>query len=199
VCFAASIVYVQEGIYDRFIEGYKKALLEKTKAVGDPEDESTQLGPLVDGAQFDRVIGFIERGQQGQGDLLLGGRRIGDKGFFIEPTIFTNVKADSEIQSEEIFGPVAVVNTFKTEEEIVAKSNNTNFGLMAGVFTQDINKALRVASDFESGMVGVNCVSLMMMTAPFGGSKESGIGREGGIQALRAFTEPKTILVNLSY
>ncbi|TKA69440.1 hypothetical protein B0A49_03780 [Cryomyces minteri] len=199
VCFAASIVYVQEGIYDRFIEGYKKALQEKTNAVGDPEDESTQLGPLVDEAQFDRVSGFIERGQQGQGDLLLGGRRIGDKGFFIEPTVFTNVKAGSEIQCEEIFGPVAVVSTFKTEEEIVAKSNNTNFGLMAGVFTQDINKALRVASDFESGMVGVNCVSLMMMTAPFGGSKESGIGREGGIQALRAFTEPKTILVNLSY
>jgi aldehyde dehydrogenase (NAD+) len=91
------------------------------------------------------------------------------------------------------------VNSFKTEEDVLALSNDTNFGLMAGVFTQDINKALRVASEFESGMVGINCISLMMMTAPFGGSKESGVGRECGIHALRAFTEPKTIMVNMNY
>lgn len=199
VCFAATRVYVQEGIYDKFVEGYKKALVEKAKTIGDPDAESTVMGPLIDKAQFDRVSGFIERGKNGQGTLLTGGSRVGDKGFFIEPTVFTNVQADAEIITEEIFGPVSVLNCFKTEEEILEKSNNTNFGLMAGVFTQDINKALRVASEFESGMVGINCVSLMMMNAPFGGVKESGLGREAGKDALEAFTEKKTIMINMTY
>jgi aldehyde dehydrogenase (NAD+) len=121
------------------------------------------------------------------------------QGYYIEPTIFTNVKSDAEIYTQEIFGPVVIVNTFKTEEEIMVKCNSTEYGLMAGVFTQDINKALRIASDFDSGMVGVNCVSLMMSNCPFGGSKQSGVGRECGIAALRAYTEPKTIMINLTY
>ncbi|KAF2638753.1 aldehyde dehydrogenase [Massarina eburnea CBS 473.64] len=199
VCFAASRVYVQEGIYDKFIERYKEAMKNKAKEVGDPNVEGTNIGPLVDEAQFKRVQGFIERGQQGQGKLLVGGQRIGDKGFYLEPTVFTDVDPTSEIHCQEIFGPVSVVRSFKTEEEIMKLSNDTNFGLMAGVFTQDINKALRVASDFDSGMVGINCVSLMFSVTPFGGSKESGLGRECGIYALRAFTEPKTIMVNLTY
>lgn len=199
VCFAASRVYVQEGIYEKFIEKYKEAMLSKAKDVGDPNKPETTIGPLVDEAQFNRVSGFIKRGQEGQGNLLVGGQRIGDKGWYIEPTVFTDVDPESEIHTQEIFGPVSVVRSFKTEEEILKLSNSTNFGLMAGVFTQDINKALRVASEFESGMVGVNCVSLMMMNSPFGGSKESGLGRECGIHALRAFTEPKTIMINLTY
>ncbi|KAF4633721.1 hypothetical protein G7Y89_g4395 [Cudoniella acicularis] len=199
VCFAATRVYVQEGIYDKFVAGYKKALQEKAKTIGDPEDEKTIMGPLIDKAQFDRVTGFIERGKNGQGTLLTGGSRVGDRGFYIEPTVFENVKADAEIITQEIFGPVAVLNSFKTEEEIIEKSNNTNFGLMAGVFTQDVNRALRMASAFDSGMVGVNCVSLMMMNAPFGGTKESGLGRECGRDALLAFTDRKTIMVNMNY
>lgn len=106
---------------------------------------------------------------------------------------------DSDIHKQEIFGPVAVVRKFKDEEEVIALSNDSTFGLMAGVFTQDINKAFRVASAFESGTVGVNCMSLNFVTAPFGGSKESGIGREGGKYALTSFTELKTIYVNLTY
>ncbi|KIM99955.1 hypothetical protein OIDMADRAFT_166088 [Oidiodendron maius Zn] len=199
VCFAATRVYVQEGIYDKFVEGYKKALLEKAKTIGDPDAESTVMGPLIDKAQFDRVTGFIERGKSGQGTLLTGGSRVGDTGFFIQPTVFTDVEAEAEIITEEIFGPVSVLNSFKTEEEILEKSNNTNFGLMAGVFTQDINKALRVASEFDSGMVGINCVSLMMLSTPFGGTKESGLGRECGRAALRAFTDQKTIMINMTY
>ena len=200
VCFAATRVYVQEGIYDKFVAGYKMALEEAAKAIGDPEDNATVMGPLVDEAQFKRVTGFVERGQkEKQGKILTGGSRVGDKGFFIEPTVFENVAADAEIMTNEIFGPVAVLNRFKTEEEIMEKSNATNFGLMAGVFTQDINRALRVASDFDSGMVGINCVSIMMMQAPFGGNKESGLGRECGSAALRAFTDPKTIMINMTY
>ena len=217
VCFAASRVYVQEGIYEKFIEKYKSMFLEKTKAVGDPDSEDTALGPLVDEAQFNRVTGFIQRGkEQNQGTLLTGGARIGDKGYFVEPTVFTDVKADAEIHKDEIFGPVSVVRTFKTEEEVMKMSNDSEYGLMAGVFTQDINKvrtmellkrrqlitstqAMRIAAAFDSGMVGINCISLMMTQAPFGGSKQSGLGREAGIYALRMFTEPKTIMVRFSW
>ncbi|EPE24263.1 ALDH-like protein [Glarea lozoyensis ATCC 20868] len=200
VCFAATRVYVQEGIYDKFVQGYKDALLAKGKTIGDPDKEGTVMGPLIDKAQFDRVSGFISRGkEQNQGTLLTGGSRVGDSGFFIEPTVFENVGADSELLTQEIFGPVAVLNSFKTEDEIIERSNATNFGLMAGVFTQDVNRALRVASAFDSGMVGVNCVSLMMLGTPFGGSKESGIGRECGRDALLAYTERKTVMVNMNY
>ncbi|EOA86665.1 uncharacterized protein SETTUDRAFT_171066 [Exserohilum turcica Et28A] len=200
VCFAASRVYVQEGIYEAFIEKYKTAMQAKVREIGDPDEPTTNMGPLVDEAQFKRVQGFIERGQKAQqGTLVVGGKRVGTAGYYLEPTVFTDVDPTSEIACEEIFGPVSVVKSFKTEEEVMALANNTNFGLMAGVFTQDINRALRIASEFDSGMVGVNCVSLMFTNAPFGGSKESGLGRECGIHALRAFTEPKTIMVNMNY
>jgi aldehyde dehydrogenase (NAD+) len=199
VCFAATRVYVQEGIYDKFVEGYKEALLEHAKNIGDPENESTSMGPLVDKAQFDRVSGFIERGKNGQGTLLTGGSRVGDEGYYIQPTVFTNVHPDAEIVRQEIFGPVSVLNSFKTEEEIIKTANDSNYGLMAGVFTQDINRALRVASEFDSGMVGINCVSLNFKNVPFGGTKESGLGRENGSAALKSFTEQKTVMINLTY
>lgn len=188
---------MQEGIYDKFVEKYKEALQAKAKTIGDPEKEGTVMGPLIDQAQFDRVSGFISRAEsEKQGTLLTGGQRVGTSGFFIEPTVFENVAPDAEIITQEIFGPVAVLNSFKTEEEIIEKSNATNFGLMAGVFTQ---KALRIASLFDSGMVGVNCVSLMMLGVPFGGTKESGLGRECGRDALLAFTDRKTVMINMNY
>jgi aldehyde dehydrogenase (NAD+) len=198
VCFAASRVYIQEGILDKFTERYKAALEERAKAIGDPDKDETLMGPLVDEAQFRRVTGFIERGAQ-QGTLLTGGKRVGDKGFFIQPTVFTDVKQDAEIYRQEIFGPVSILNSFKTEEEVIKKANSTEYGLMAGVFTENINKAMRVASEFESGMVGVNCISLNFLNAPFGGSKQSGLGRECGRNALESFTEVKTVMVNLTY
>ncbi|CAJ2500115.1 Uu.00g029680.m01.CDS01 [Anthostomella pinea] len=198
MCYAASRVYVQEGIYDKFVEGYKKAIEERSKSIGDPEEKGTMMGPLVDKIQHERVMGFMDRGLS-QGTLLTGGSRVGDKGFFVQPTIFTNVAEDAEICKEEIFGPVAVLNSFKTEEEIIAKANDSNFGLMVGVFTQDITRAIRVSTEIDSGMVGINCVSITFLVAPFGGSKESGMGRENAINALRMYTEPKTVMVNLTY
>ncbi|KAJ5713989.1 uncharacterized protein N7483_011170 [Penicillium malachiteum] len=185
VCFAAS-------------RKYKAALEERAKAIGDPDKNETLMGPLVDEAQFRRVTGFIERGVQ-QGTLLTGGKRVGDKGFFIQPTVFTRVEPDAEIYRQEIFGPVSILNSFKTEEEFIKKANSTEYGLMAGVFTENINRAMRVASEFESDMVGVNCVSLSFLNAPFGGSKQSGLGRECGRNALEAFTEVKTVMINLTY
>ncbi|KAJ5670848.1 uncharacterized protein N7477_006211 [Penicillium maclennaniae] len=200
VCFAASRVYVQEGILEEFTNRYKAALEERAKAISDPDDNTTLMGPLVDEAQFQRVTGFIERGVLShQGTLLTGGKRVGEKGCFIQPTVFTGVAPDAELYRNEIFGPVSILNSFKTEEEVIKKANASEYGLMAGVFTQDINKALRVASEFESGMVGINCVSLTFLNTPFGGSKQSGLGRECGRNALEHFTEPKTIMVNLTY
>jgi aldehyde dehydrogenase (NAD+) len=181
------------------VEGYKKALVKAGKGIGDPETESTTMGPLVDKIQFDRVSGFIERGKNGQGTLLTGGSQVGNKGYFVEPTVFTNMAADTEIITQEIFGPVSMLNSFKTEEEIIQKANNTNYGLMAGVFTQDINRASRVASEFDSGMVGINYVSLSFKNAPFRGAKQSGLRRENGIAGWKAYTNQKTVMINMTY
>ncbi|KAL3462617.1 aldehyde dehydrogenase domain-containing protein [Aspergillus heterothallicus] len=198
VCFAASRVYVQDGVREEFTRRYKAALEERAKAIKDPEEEGTLMGPLVDEAQFRRVQGFVDRGVQAH-KLLTGGKRVGEKGFFIQPTVFEGVEADAELYREEIFGPVAILNSFTSEEEVISKANATEYGLMAGVFTQDINRAMRVASEFESGMVGINCISLNFLNVPFGGSKQSGLGRECGRAALEHFTEPKTVMINLTY
>ncbi|KAL3477266.1 Aldehyde/histidinol dehydrogenase [Aspergillus californicus] len=197
-CFAASRVYVQEGILPKFTQKYKAALEERAKGINDPAEKGTLMGPLVDEAQFNRVSGFVDRGLKSH-SLLTGGQRVGERGFYIQPTVFTDVEPDAELYREEIFGPVSILNSFKTEGEVIQKANATEYGLMAGVFTQDINRALRVASEFESGMVGINCVSLNFLNVPFGGSKQSGLGRECGRAALEHFTEPKTVMINLTY
>ncbi|KAH8587095.1 aldehyde dehydrogenase domain-containing protein [Bisporella sp. PMI_857] len=200
ICFAASRVYVQEGIYDNFLNKFQQAMQEKTKLVGDPEISQTVIGPVVDKAQFDRVINIINSAkEEGQGTLLMGGKPLGTQGYFIEPAIFTETQEDANIYKEEIFGPVVVVNKFRTEKELIERCNNSKYGLMAGVFTQDINRALRVSSALESGVVGVNCISRINISCPFGGMKESGIGREQGINALHCYTESKTVLINLTY
>ncbi|KAL2834561.1 Aldehyde/histidinol dehydrogenase [Aspergillus pseudoustus] len=200
ICFAASRVYVQEGIYDQFLAAYQKAFQAKRAVIGDPNALGSELGPVVDKAQYDRIMGIIETAKQdGQGTLLVGGKPLFDKGYYIEPAIFTDTEADASIYKEEIFGPVVVVNKFKTEEEVLASSNASKYGLMAGVFTQDINRALRMSSGFDSGVVGVNCISTIHFSCPFGGTKESGLGRELGVNALQAYTEPKTVLINMTY
>jgi aldehyde dehydrogenase (NAD+)/retinal dehydrogenase len=218
ICFAASRVYVQEGIYDQFLAAYQKAFEAKRKVIGDPNAAGSELGPVVDKAQYDRIMGIIETAkQEGQGTLLVGGKPLYSKvgtptagehlqlysntwqGYYIEPAIFTDTKEDASIYKEEIFGPVVVVNKFKTEEEVLSSSNASKYGLMAGVFTQDINRALRMSSGFDSGVVGVNCISTIHFSCPFGGTKESGLGRELGVNALMAYTEPKTVLINMAY
>ncbi|KAH6673044.1 aldehyde dehydrogenase domain-containing protein [Halenospora varia] len=197
ICVAASRVYVQEGIFDKFVEAYKKSFQEATKMVGDPEAQTTGIGPLVDEIQFKRVTGFIERGDKSS--LVAGGKRIGKEGYFIEPTIFKNLPESAELVQQEVFGPVVVINTFKTEEEVVAWANDTEYGLAAGVFTQDIQRALRVASALEAGTVGINNITTVSIGAPFGGFKQSGYGRENSMEALEAYTNKKTILVTMKY
>lgn len=219
VCFAASRVYVQDGIYDRFLAAYRKAFAAKREVVGDPEKAASEIGPVVDQAQYERILKIIDNAKKNkEGTLLQGGEALGSEvcqysypelnslhlcsptqGFYVEPTIFENTGVDASISRDEIFGPVAVVNRFKTEEEVIGLSNDSRYGLMAGAFTQDINRALRLSEAFDSGVVGINCISTVHFSCPFGGTKESGIGRELGVHALNAYTEPKTVLINLTY
>ncbi|EMR71729.1 hypothetical protein MGN70_000936 [Eutypa lata] len=200
ICFAATRVYVQSGIYDKFITAYTEGLEAKRKVLGDPENERNEIGPVVDKAQYERILGIISTAkQEKQGTLLSGGSSLGSGGYYIEPTLFTDTAEGAVIYKDEIFGPVVVINKFETEEELVQRANDSKYGLMAGIFTQDISRALRLSSSIDAGVVGINCVSTINFSCPFGGTKESGLGREMGEHALRAYTEPKTILVNLNY
>jgi len=170
---------------------------EAVDRLGDPQDPSVSLGPLVDSIALDRVKGMIARGKE-EAELVVGGNQYGKQGCFMEPTVFLNPKKGAQIYTDEVFGPVSIVKTFETEQEVIQMANDTEYGLMAGVFTKDISRALRVSSRIDAGVVGINCVSYMNVQAPFGGKKASGIGREFGEYALRAFTEPKTILINMA-
>jgi aldehyde dehydrogenase (NAD+)/retinal dehydrogenase len=197
LCVAASRVYVQKGIADQFIEEYKKRMKAAVNDLGDPQDPAVKLGPMVDEAQLERVKKMVERGRS-EAELVVGGIQYGERGCYMEPTVFLNPNDDAEIYRKEVFGPVSIIKTFETEEEVLKLANDTEFGLMSGVFTRDITRALRVSSALESGVVGINCVSLQSLQTPFGGKKQSGIGREFGEYALRLFTEPKTVLINMA-
>ena len=197
VCVAATRVYVQKSIADKFIERYLEKMKAAANDLGDPQDPSVKMGPLVDAGQFERVKGMISRGKN-EAELVVGGVQHGETGCYMEPTVFLNPKADAEIYKNEIFGPVSIVKTFETEEEVLKMANDTEYGLMSGVFTRDITRALRFSGKLDSGVVGINCVSYMNIQSPFGGKKQSGQGREFGEYALRAFTEPKTILINMN-
>ncbi|KAI0806425.1 aldehyde dehydrogenase [Xylaria sp. FL0064] len=195
-CCAGSRVYVQEGIYDKFVEAFKKRAEENS--VGDPFDHSTFQGPQVSKLQFDRIMGYIEEGKKGGATIATGGERIGDKGYFIKPTIFTNVTSDMKIMQEEIFGPVCALAKFKDEEEVIKLGNDSTYGLAAAVHTRDINTALRVSNSIKAGTVWVNCYNMLHHQLPFGGFKESGIGRELGEAALSNYTQTKSVSIRLA-
>ncbi|TVY17125.1 Cytosolic 1 aldehyde dehydrogenase [Lachnellula arida] len=197
LCVAASRVYVQKSVADQFIHEYKKRMTAAVNDYGDPQDPAVKYGPMVDQPQLERVKAMVERGRS-EAELVVGGSQHGDAGCYMEPTLFLNPKDDAEIYRNEIFGPVSIIKTFDTEDEVVKLANDTEFGLMSGVFTKDITRALRVSSALESGVVGVNCVSVQNIQTPFGGKKQSGIGREFGEYALRLYTEPKTVLINMA-
>lgn len=192
ICIAASRLYVQESIAEKFTKGFVKSMKAAADLIGDPNEEETQIGPLADKAQLARVESFFTDGET---QILTGGKRLGNKGCFFEPTVLYNPDSQANVYKNEIFGPVACVRTFKTEEEFLEMANDTEYGLMAAVFTKDISRAMRVSARLESGTVGINCVSMLNQQVPFGGSKQSGIGRELGIHGLKSYTEPKTIYV----
>ncbi|KXS16051.1 aldehyde dehydrogenase [Gonapodya prolifera JEL478] len=195
-CVASSRIYVQEGIADAFTKKFAAAA--QAIKVGDPFTDGVNQGPLVDDIQFNNVLKYIDAGKEEGARLVTGGRRIGSQGYFLEPTIFSEVPEGAKIMREEIFGPVTCINTFKTEDEVLERANNTTYGLAAGVFTKDLNRAIRVSSALEAGTVWVNCFMEIGPTVPFGGFKESGQGRELGEYALNEWTQIKSVKVNMS-
>lgn len=201
VCTATSRILVQETIYDEFCKRFIEHIREATR-VGDPFADVTYQGPQISKAQFDRIISYIDSARDQGANLATGGQPIKDigdgKGFFLAPTVFTNVTSSMKVFREEIFGPFAVVTLFKTEEEAIQLANDSIYGLHAAVFTQDISKALRFARRVESGMVGVNTASASDFRTPFGGVKQSGIGRELGEAGLAAYSTIKAITINAS-
>ncbi|KAK1018027.1 hypothetical protein LTR54_001873 [Friedmanniomyces endolithicus] len=198
ICFASSRVLVQEGIASKYIEAIKTAFENADKKMGDPSLEDTAFGPLADKAQFERVMGFLNDGKAEGVQFLAGGARKGDKGTFVQPTVILNPDLKSKVYTDEIFGPVISVKTFKTEEEALEMANDTTYGLGSTVYTNDIARALRVAGKIEAGTVGINSAFNTSVQTPFGGFKQSGIGRESGRKALNEYVQPKTIHINMN-
>ncbi|MCJ1431830.1 hypothetical protein MMC27_001185 [Xylographa pallens] len=199
ICTATSRILVQESVYDKFVKLFMEQVKNVSK-VGDPFSDETFQGPQVTKTQYERVLNYIESGKSEGADLALGGQAhkdVNGKGFFIAPTVFTNVKDHMKIYREEVFGPFAVVASFKTEKEAVEMANDTTYGLGSAVFTQDITKAHRVARNIEAGMVWINSSNDSDYRIPFGGVKQSGIGRELGEAGLAAYTNSKAVHVNL--
>jgi len=194
-CCAGSRIYVQSGIYDKFVAAFKKRAEENK--VGDPFHPETFQGPQVSQLQYDRIMGYIKAGKEEGATVETGGERHGDKGYFIQPTIFTNVKPDMKIMQEEIFGPVCAIAKFETEEEVIDQAHDTIYGLAAAVHTKDLNTAIRVSNALRAGTVWVNCYNMLHHQAPFGGFGQSGIGRELGEAALANYTETKTVAIRL--
>ncbi len=194
-CCAGSRVFVEEKIYDEFVE--KSVARARKRRVGDPFDSKTDQGPQVDQTQLDRVMEYIESGRGEGATLACGGERVGDRGYFMQPTVFSGVQDDMKIAQEEIFGPVMSVISFKDVDEVIGRANRTPYGLAAGVWTRDIKKAHAVANGVRAGTVWVNCYHVLDTRAPFGGFKQSGMGRELGEYGLQEYTEVKTVMVRL--
>ncbi|KAF8639465.1 hypothetical protein AX16_010318 [Volvariella volvacea WC 439] len=190
-CTAGSRLYVQDNIYDKFID----ILVAKVKqqVIGNGLDSSTAGGPVVSKGQYERVWNYIESGKADGAKAILGGTKRSGPGYFIDPTIFTDIRPDMKIVKEEIFGPVLAVGKFSTEEEAIALANETSYGLGAGLHSSDANQCMRVSSSLEAGTVWVNQYNLLNNNVPFGGKKQSGIGRELGSYALEEYTSVKAI------
>jgi aldehyde dehydrogenase (NAD+) len=194
-CTAGSRLFVESKIHQEFVERLAEKC--KERRLGDPLDPQTEQGPQVSQEQMDKILGYVKLGQKEGATLLTGGQRFGTKGFFVEPTVFDNVKDDMAIARDEIFGPVVSVLPFKSEDEVIERANNTTYGLAAAIWTKNLDKAHRYAREVKAGTVWVNCYHIVDTTTPFGGFKMSGQGRENGEAALEHYTETKMVTINL--
>ncbi|XP_022900049.2 aldehyde dehydrogenase 1A1 [Onthophagus taurus] len=195
-CCAGSRTFVQSKIYNEFIQ--KAAAKAKERKLGDPFVEGTQQGPQVNDKMFNKVLRLINSGKSEGAKCLTGGERWGSKGYFVQPTVFADVQDSMTIAKEEIFGPVQSIFKFETLEEVIERANNTQYGLASGIVTKDINTAFTFAKAIEAGSVWINCYDAVIPQAPFGGFKQSGIGRELGEDSIKEYTEMKTITMKIS-
>jgi aminomuconate-semialdehyde/2-hydroxymuconate-6-semialdehyde dehydrogenase len=200
ICLCGSRIIVEDSVYEKF----KKEFIERSKqlTVGDPLDDNSKQGAIVSKVHFEKILRCIETAKQEGGKILCGGNAIKLKGrcahgYFIEPTVIEGLGPNCETNQEEIFGPVVTLQSFKTEEEALQLANATSYGLAATIWTQDISKANRVAAKVESGIIWINCWLLRDLRTPFGGMKNSGVGKEGGWEALKFFTEAKNVCIQL--
>ena len=197
ICLCSSRILVQDKLYDRF----KNALVEKVKQIriGDPADATTKMGAVVSQAHRDKILSSINGAKEAGGTILCGGEAAEApnercrNGFFVQPTIIEGLGPKCEINQEEVFGPVITLQSFRNEEEAIQLAYDSQYGLAATIWTQDIAKAHRTASAIESGIAWINCWLVRDLRTPFGGVKSSGVGREGGFEALRFFTEPQNV------
>jgi len=201
ICLCGSRVFVERPAYDAFVERFVSLTEELVQ--GDPLEDATQQGAVVSKAHFDKVMGYIELAREEGGTIVTGGlspaampERCRD-GFFIQPTVVTGLPADCRVNREEIFGPVVTIMPFDDEGEVVDWANGTAYGLAASIWTENVGRAHRVAERIAAGTVWVNCWMVRDLRVPFGGMKHSGVGREGGDEALRFFTEPKNVCLRL--
>ncbi|XP_064474568.1 aldehyde dehydrogenase, mitochondrial-like [Ornithodoros turicata] len=192
-CCAGSRIFVEASIYDRFVE--RSVQLAKARVLGDPFEPTTTQGPQVDQDQLNKITQLIESGKTEGAKLLCGGKRHGSRGYFVEPTVFAEVKDGMRIAREEIFGPVMQILKFDNVDELIERANSTEYGLAASVFTRDLEKALYFSSGLKAGTVWVNCYDVFGAQVPFGGYKMSGIGRELGEYGLEAYTEVKAVVI----
>jgi phenylacetaldehyde dehydrogenase len=194
-CVAGSRLFVQQNRFDEVVEGVVE--IAKSIRLGPGMEEGTQMGPLVSDEQLRRVTGYLESGREDGATALTGGTRHGDKGYFVEPTVLTNTTPDMKVVREEIFGPVVVAAPFQSLDDIAAAANDSEYGLGAGIWTQDISKAHALAKKLRAGTVWINCYNVFDASLPFGGYKQSGWGREMGHEVLEAYTEVKAVTAQL--
>lgn len=195
ICLCGSRIFVERGAYDAFLERFVAAT--KKLKIGDPLDDSSEVGALISAEHLKKVTGYIELAKQEGGTIVAGGNRVDRRGYFVEPTIITGLGTNCRVLQEEIFGPVVTVTPFDGEEEAIAFANSTRYGLASTVWTRDLQRAHRVAAAIDSGTVWINCWLLRDLRVPFGGMRESGVGREGGFESLNFFTEAKNVCVKL--
>ncbi|MFO0321471.1 MAG: aldehyde dehydrogenase [Bacteroidota bacterium] len=200
ICLCGSRIFVEKSIYEKF----KTDFVAKTKklVIGDPMAATTKIGAVVSKSHMEKILSYVELAKQEGGIVLTGGKRFAmsgefENGYYVEPTIIEGLAYNCRTNQEEIFGPVVTIAPFETEEEVMLYANSTQYGLASTVWTQDVTKANRVAANLHTGIVWINCWLLRDLRTPFGGVKSSGVGREGGFEALDFFTEPKNICIKL--
>ena len=195
VCSNGTRVFVHRAIKDQFLKRLSERL--GNAVIGDPMDPDTSFGPMVSERQMNIVLGYIKKGQEEGARLVTGGAQLDRAGYYLQPTVFADVTDDMAIAREEIFGPVMAVLDFEDEDDVMARANDTEFGLAAGVFTRDLARAHRVAARFEAGTCYINTYNDAPVEAPFGGSKNSGVGRENSKAAIEHYSQLKSVFVRV--